>query len=244
VNGDVLVLCYHAVSESFPSELSVSPERLEAQLRLLIERGYLGVTFAEAVADGGGGKKLAVTFDDAFVSVLELAFPILTRLGVRGTVFAPTEYVGTDGPMSWPGIDDWVGGPHERELTPMSWEDLRALADAGWEVGSHTRTHPRLTGVDDDRELALELEGSRRACEERLGRSCLSLAYPYGDIDDRVVAAARAAGYRQAATLPTRWHQATRLAWPRVWVGPGDDERRFKRKASRLVRRARLVARR
>ena len=239
---DVLVLCYHAVSESFPSELSVGPERLEAQLRLLIERGYEGVTFAEAVENGAGGRKVAVTFDDAYLSVRDLAFPILSRLGLRGTVFAPTEYVGIDGPMSWPGIDDWVGGPHERELRPMSWEDLRGLADAGWEVGSHTRTHPRLTEVDDDGALALELDGSRQACEDRLGRSCPSLAYPYGDVDDRVVAAARAAGYRQAATLPARWHQATRLAWPRVWVGPADDERRFKLKVSRLARGARLVA--
>jgi peptidoglycan/xylan/chitin deacetylase (PgdA/CDA1 family) len=242
--SDVLVLCYHAVSESFPSELSVTPDRLEAQLRLLIERGYEGVTFAEAVENVLGGRRFAATFDDAYLSVRDLAFPILSRLGVRATVFAPTDYVGADGAMSWPGIDDWLGGPHEQELRPMSWEDLRGLADARWEIGSHTRTHPRLTQVDDDGALARELVGSRKECEERLGRSCQSLAYPYGDLDDRVVAATRAAGYAQAATLPARWHRATPLEWPRVWVGRADDERRFKLKVSPLVRQARLVARR
>ena len=47
--------------------------------------------------------------------------------------------------MTWPGIDHWIGGPHETELVPMSWEELATLAAAGWEVGAHTRTHPHMT---------------------------------------------------------------------------------------------------
>ena len=51
--------------------------------------------------------------------------------------------------MAWPGIDQWLGGPHEAELMPMSWDELRRLAEAGWEIGSHSRTHPMLTQLDD-----------------------------------------------------------------------------------------------
>ena len=93
---------------------------------------------------------LAVTFDDAYRSVIELAFPILSRLGLVGTVFVPTRFAGGEEPMSWPGIDQWVGGPHERELVPMSWEELGRLAEAGWEIGSPHVSHPRLTQVADD----------------------------------------------------------------------------------------------
>lgn len=95
-------------------------------------------------------KTLAITFDDCFCSVLEIAFPILERMDLPGTVFVPTAFAGRPRPMSWGGnIDCWLGGPHEHELLPMSWEELGALARSGWEIGSHTRSHPRLTGGRD-----------------------------------------------------------------------------------------------
>src|SRR5256885_10994213 len=140
--GDVLVLTYHAVSERWPAELSVIPDRLEWQLRTLLDRGYRGATFTEAVSAPPAPRTVAVTFDDAYRSVLKLAFPILCRLGLVGTVFAPTDFIGREGPMAWPGIDRWLGGPHEPELVPLSWTELGVLVETGWEIGSPTRTHP------------------------------------------------------------------------------------------------------
>ena len=136
-----------------------------------------------------------MTFDDAFLSVYEQAYPIMARLGLPGTVFVPTSLIGTGEPMAWPGIDEWLGGPYESELVGMSWQQATELADDGWEVGSHTRTHPHLTQVHGEN-LAQELQGSREDLEQRLSRPCPSLAYPYGDVDERVVEAAAQAGYR------------------------------------------------
>src|SRR5207248_2492572 len=116
----------------------------ERQLSLLHRRGFRGVTVAEALTDPPAGRVLAVTFDDAYRSVLELARPILESLGMVASVYVVTGWAERPGPMSWPGIDQWVGGPHEQELACMGWDELRSLADGGWEVGSHTRSHPRL----------------------------------------------------------------------------------------------------
>src|SRR3954465_12555075 len=119
---------------------------------------------------------------------------MLDAAGYPATVYAPTAYLDTpERPLSWNGIEQGQGGPHERELLPMSWDQLRELADAGWEIGAHTRTHPHLTEVGDE-ELRVELGESKATVEERLGRPCPTLAYPYGDYDERVVAAAGAAG--------------------------------------------------
>jgi peptidoglycan/xylan/chitin deacetylase (PgdA/CDA1 family) len=233
--SDVLVLCYHAVSERWPADLSITPPALEQQLGLLVRRGYRGVTFTEAVTGPSDGKVLAVTFDDAYRSVIERGMPILERLGLPGSVFVPTDFAGGERPMSWPGIEQWRGGEFERELVPMSWEELRRLAGEGWEVGSHTRSHPHLTRLGDA-DLAAELRDSRAACEQHLDRACESLAYPYGDHDERVVAAADAAGYRVAGTLPSRFVSRNPLSWPRVGVYHGDDGRRFRAKVSRVVR--------
>jgi peptidoglycan/xylan/chitin deacetylase (PgdA/CDA1 family) len=237
--SDALFLCYHALSERWTSDLSIRPELLERQLRLLVARGYRGATFGDAVAGAAAGRTLAVTFDDAFSSVFRLARPILAELGLPGTVFVPTSFAEGGLPLRWPGIEQWSDGPHAEELTAMSWEELAELADEGWEVGSHTRTHPRLTTLDHAR-LMDELRGSREACERALDRPCRSIAYPYGDVDDRVSDAARAAGYAAGAALPEAPHAFRPLEVPRIGVYEKDRPARFRIKVSPLVRRARV----
>lgn len=233
------MLCYHALSPDWPAALSTTPERFEEQLEWLVGRGYRGATFAQALSDPPAKRTLAVTFDDGYRSVLELAKPIMDRLGLPGSIYVPTSHAGKPGPMVWEGIDQWLGGPHEHELHCLGWDELRGLADAGWEVGSHTRSHPHLTRLGDP-ELADELEGSRAACEEGLGRPCRTIAYPYGDVDARVVEAARRAGYQAAASLPTgRFSRGEPLDWPRVGVYNADDLRRFKVKSAAPLRRLR-----
>lgn len=231
-----VVLCYHALSHTWPAALSTTPARFEAQLRHLLRRGHRGATFGEAVAAGARERLVVPTFDDAFASVIELAFPIMSRLGVPGTVFVPTDYPDQPPPMAWDGTDRWLGGPHEDELRCMSWEELDRLAEAGWEIGSHTRSHPRLTQLDDE-SLAAELEGSRTACEQRLGRPCRSLAYPYGDWDERVASAAGAAGYESAATLAASAPEGRPLAWPRIGIYNKDATWRWRLKLSPLAAR-------
>lgn len=143
--SDVLVLAYHAVSPTWKAALSVTPETLEAQLTRLVNRGWHGATFTEAVLRPPYQRTLAVTFDDAFKSVLVWAQPILARLGLRATVFVPTAFMSRRQPLLWPGIDDWLDTEFASELEGMCWEDLPTLVLQGWEIGSHTCTHPKLT---------------------------------------------------------------------------------------------------
>jgi peptidoglycan/xylan/chitin deacetylase (PgdA/CDA1 family) len=234
--GELLVLCYHAVSEEFPAPLSVSPDTLRNQLGLLVRRGYRGATFSDSIGEPREGKTLAVTFDDAYRSVIERALPILAEYGLPGTVFAPTAYIGAESPMRWPGIDRWHGTAHEAELIPCSWPELERLLDAGWEVGSHTRTHPRLPDLTDS-ELMAELSESRRDCEQRLGVACRSIAYPYGAVDERVADAVAAAGYSFGGELPGSFRTPSApLRWPRVGVYHRDRQWRFLLKTAVLMR--------
>jgi peptidoglycan/xylan/chitin deacetylase (PgdA/CDA1 family) len=235
---DAIVLCYHALSPTWQAALSTTPVRFERQISLLIARGYRPVTFTEATRAQSGERVMAITFDDAYRSVLALARPILERHSAPATVFAPTDFIGSERPMSWAGIDHWLSGPHASELTPMSWSELRALADAGWEIGSHTASHPHLTQVEEHR-LDDELQRSKATCEQQLACPCVSLAYPYGDVDRRVVAATARAGYETAAALPSRIDSRDPLDWPRVGVYHADDELRFRLKVSPAVLRLR-----
>jgi peptidoglycan/xylan/chitin deacetylase (PgdA/CDA1 family) len=232
------VPCYHALSADWPADLSITPESFEAQLEWLVRRGYRGATFSEAVTSAPGTKIVAATFDDAYRSVIELALPIMRRLGLPGTVFVPTAWPGRDEPMTWPGMEQWLAGPHEPELGCMSWDELRALADEGWEIGSHTHSHPKLPQIADA-ELRDELRRSRQLCEEHMGRPCPSIAYPYGAYDERVAAAAGEAGYSHGATLKASIPRPGPLTWPRVGIYHGDRPWRWRLKLSPLVARAR-----
>ena len=90
-----------------------------------------------------------------------------------------------------PPLPPWAG--------MMSWEQLRALARAGHEIGSHSMTHPLLPQCDE-RTIAFEVGESRRVLEAQLGTPIESFCYPNGDQDERCRQAVAAAGYRCAVT--------------------------------------------
>jgi peptidoglycan/xylan/chitin deacetylase (PgdA/CDA1 family) len=223
---DVLILCYHSVSESWPALTSVTPSALREHVGWLAARGYRGTTFSDAVLTPPAARTVAFTFDDAHRSVLELAHPILSAAGWPATVFVPTDYATEQRPLDWPGLEQWRGGAWERELACLSWSELERLAGDGWEIGSHTCSHPRLSTLAAE-DIEDELRRSRAEIERRLHRPCETLAYPYSDHNERVVRAVRAAGYRLAATAPKHRAQPLPLLWPRPVVSRHDVDFRF-----------------
>jgi peptidoglycan/xylan/chitin deacetylase (PgdA/CDA1 family) len=227
---EILVLCYHAVSASWHASTAVRLDHFEQQLADLVGRGYSGMTFSAALTAPVSERVLAVTFDDAHRSILKLAAPAMARLGVPGTVFVPTGYAGTERPMAWDGYDVWLGTEHEAELRCLGWGELKGLVDQGWEVGSHTHSHPRLPELGDA-EIAAELTESRRECEAHLGVPCRSIAYPYGAYDDRVMRLALEAGYSYGASVPRHAAIPLPMAWPRVGVYRGESARRLRLRA-------------
>jgi peptidoglycan/xylan/chitin deacetylase (PgdA/CDA1 family) len=240
LGSDILVLCYHAVSPTWGAASSVTPDALERQLAWLVGKRWRGATFHDAVLNRPTGRTLVVSFDDAFVSVLHRAYPILSALGLPATVFAPTSFMSRRQSLSWPGIETW-GQTNVAELESMCWDDLGVLAEAGWEIGSHTRTHPHLTQLGDELVRA-ELADSRADVARHLGHPCQTIAYPYGDVDDRVAEFAKAAGYAAGAALTARLPNLGSLRWPRVGVYQTDAMWRFRAKASRTTRLLRATS--
>jgi peptidoglycan/xylan/chitin deacetylase (PgdA/CDA1 family) len=203
---------------------------------MLVRHGYVGATFAEVIRGEAAAKSVSVTFDDGFRSVFQHAFPVLSELGLRGTIFVPAGLMGLGKPMRWRGLDQWLGTQWEEELMPATWDELRQLRDAGWEIASHTWSHARLPQVNDDT-LATELVRSREKLAEEIGDPCETLAYPYGDYDARVQAATRDAGYAAAASM--RPGPELPYAWPRIGIYSLDEGVRYRLKASPTVRRLR-----
>ena len=214
---DVLVLCYHGIA---PGSLhgEVTPDVFHAQLGHLARRGYRWTTFTDAVLGADAERVAAITFDDGIASAVEHGLPVLDDFGAPGTMFLTVEMLG------WGGRLDAAGAAR--------------LAERGWEIGSHTLTHPVLTNVDDGT-LEGELRESKRQLESLVG-PCTAVSYPTGRCDGRVVAAAKDAGYLAGAALEGGTAVPPGpLAWPRVGVRGDDSMRVFRVKTSRAVRSVR-----
>jgi peptidoglycan/xylan/chitin deacetylase (PgdA/CDA1 family) len=85
----------------------------------------------------------------------------------------------------------------------MNWEDLRAVAAEGVEIGCHTESHPILTRLESQAELEREIKGAKQSLEESLRLPVRHFCYPNGkspDINDTVVNSVRDAGFDSAVT--------------------------------------------
>jgi peptidoglycan/xylan/chitin deacetylase (PgdA/CDA1 family) len=84
----------------------------------------------------------------------------------------------------------------------MSWSEVRALAERGHEIGSHSVTHELMPQLDDAA-LGHEASVSKQQIEAAIGAPVSSYCYPNGSSDARCEAAVACAGYDNAVT--TRW---------------------------------------
>lgn len=231
---DAVFLGYHSVVDDGPAFLSLRTDIFTSQLDFLARKGYRSGSKAdlEALAEGrrNGGRKAFFTFDDGFLDTYETSRALLARHGYTGFVFVLPGHLDDGAALDWPEVAGEVG-PHAAVMRSMTWEMAEEMAREGWEIGSHTLTHARLTDLDDDA-LRHELVESRRLIVERLG-GCDTLAYPFGDWDRRVEQAAAEAGYRYAFTLPIQAQAgATALSIPRLTVDDRDKGAVFRAKVS------------
>lgn len=224
-----LVVCYHSVSDHWPHALAVTTRSFERQLRSLLLRGYRPVP-ADGLL-GSSPRGLHVTFDDAFRDVLDVVSAMRT-LGVEATVFASTSFADEGRVFDIPELAD-EAATHRERLATMSWDDLRELGALGFEVGSHTVTHAHLPELGDE-ELDRELVDSRARIQDELGRPCRLLAYPYGEHDARIQAAARRAGYDAAFALWAGSDLGNAYAYPRIDFYRRDSQLRARLKTSFL----------
>ena len=110
---------------------------------------------------------------------------------MTGTVYVVSSAIG--------GINEWDSRAGDMREPMMSLAQIKELAEAGFEIGSHTVSHPHLTTISDE-QLQREIVDSKRALEDITGKEVVSFSYPYGDLDERVIDAVMAAGYKNAVS--------------------------------------------
>ena len=209
---------YHSIGSPDQS-LSVAPSEFQAEVAWLHRAGFHAVTLQRWWDSWHGGSALparpvVISLDDGFANWYTNALPILRA-------------------YRWPADIELIASRYgTSDVTPHM---LSALVDRyGWELDSHTMTHPHLAEVSN-RELRREVAGSRHFFQ-RLGYQVNFFCYPFGQYDGRVVAAVKAAGYLAATTvIPGVASPAdNRYLLPRISVPGGLGVAGLKAKFSRF----------
>ena len=189
VRPSLTVLYYHAVPDSYA-------ENFERQMRSLAQYTHAmaaDLSNAELQPKTLNRPLVAVTFDDAFESVLDNAIPILGKYNIPCTIFVPTACMG--GPPNWE--METTADATERVAAP---ERLRNLPANIVAIGSHSVRHPHLSRLPAT-QVTRELEDSKLLLGSLLEREITTLAFPYGDYNSGVVTLCKDAGYKYVFTI-------------------------------------------
>lgn len=226
------ILMYHKIQPQRDehTDLAVTVDAFRAQVEYLRRRGYRSLPLSELAQAvhrrvSVPVRSVVFTFDDAYRSVLEYAQPILAAAGFTATIFVASGAVGK--------YNFWDEDKNVPRTECLDLKGLQALAQAGWEIGSHTVTHANLGELAAE-PLRRELEESKRDLQAWLGCRVQALSYPYGVWNAAVRAAAEKAGYTSACAISPDTASVTSdlLALRRIYVKPGDSPAVFGRKCS------------
>lgn len=189
----IAILFYHRIADAHPNDWTLSIQAFRRQLDWLAKR-FDFVSLAEAqrrLREGVSRRPaVAITFDDGYGENCENAIPLLLRRNIPFTYFVSTRI-----------IEDQSAFPHDLatgvRLRPNTITEIRAMADAGVEIGAHTRTHADLGRSTDSTWLREEIIGSIEDLQRWTGRRPQSFAFPFGQTDNltpEAMAIARDAG--------------------------------------------------
>jgi peptidoglycan/xylan/chitin deacetylase (PgdA/CDA1 family) len=192
------ILNYHNIAIA-PSgmqmpRLYVSPLQFDRHLWWLRRVGLVGVTLSEGIRrlhTRNAKRCVALTFDDGYADNVVNAAPILAEYGFGATCFVVSERIGAHN--TWDA--ELLGG----RKSLMNEAQLKTWVEAGFEVGSHTCTHPDLTTLPRDTVME-ELVSSRKALHRLIGAPILTFCYPFGRLNADLVWCVERAGYQLAVT--------------------------------------------
>lgn len=168
----------------------VTPGLFKHQLDFLTRRGCENISLQKITLNSETQEnKFAITFDDGYLSVFEEACPILSSRNMTATIFTVTDVIG--------GINEWDHRRGDRSEPMMTAKQIVEISNAGFEIGSHTLSHPHLSELPEAR-LLHEVKDSKNKLEDIIQKPVVSFSYPYGDYNKRVIEIVKESGYKYA----------------------------------------------
>ncbi|MDO7846604.1 polysaccharide deacetylase family protein [Hymenobacter sp. M29] len=205
--GYIPVLMYHKIPDAplaTKHQIYVTKENFERHLAYFKKRKLTPITFADYLQYARGERPLSafparpliLTFDDGYLDNYTNLLPLMQQYGYRGVLYLLGDFEVRYN--QW----DLAADPTEPRADIMDCEQKQAFVAAGWEIGAHTMSHPHLTTLTLP-EAASEIQRSKAALETALQTEIVSFAYPFGDLNEAVKDAVRAAGFALGVSTDT-----------------------------------------
>lgn len=196
-DGGLPILTYHKLgprpSGARLKGLFLSSRLFDRQLAELGQAGFKSASLDDlATAHEPGARRIVLTFDDGFRSVVDYGLDALARHKFTAVQFLVADRIGA--------ANDWDAAHGEVQEPLMGDAEVRDWLAAGHAIGSHTLTHPRLTTLPPKRARE-EIAASRKRLEDRFGVAIRHFCYPYGDFSQAVRDLVEEAGYATACTV-------------------------------------------
>ncbi len=194
-SAPVIVLFYHRVADSFPNPWTMSCDKFSRQITWL--KKHVDLISLEEVQhrlrqSRNNRTAVSITFDDGYAENCRYALPLLIHERIPCTYFVTANNVLQGTSFAH---DIAVARP----LPVNTIQQLQALANAGVEIGAHSRSHPDLGDVHDDRVLHDEIVSARNDLQNCLSRPIRYFAFPFGkhsNLNRAAFQMARNAGYQ------------------------------------------------
>ena len=190
----VVILFYHRIADECFNTWTVSNATFARQIDWLQDHFEL-ISLEESqrrIREGRNASPcVSITFDDAYAENCRHAVPLMIRRRIPCTYFVTLDNVLTGRPFA----HDLAMG---NDCPPNTIEQLRMMADAGFEIGAHCRGHVDLGMVHDAARLHDEVVAARQELEDALRRRVRYFAFPFGqyrNLRSDVFTLARESGY-------------------------------------------------
>lgn len=193
-------LMYHKIDRPTPDVkikgAFTSPQKFEKQICYLKRKGVRFATVSKMIEhyhEHGRfpERTVSLTFDDGWKDNYINAFPIIKKHNVCATIFIVPSVLGT--------TTDLITADGEGPREHMTADNVREMAEAGVEFGSHTMHH-KLLHKATDAEVEYEIRESKNAITDVSKNDCRVFAYPAGFVTDVAARVAADAGYIAALT--------------------------------------------
>ena len=201
----VIILFYHRIADDHPNPWTMSRHDFKTQVDWLQDNFDI-VSLEECqhriLKRGNFRPTLAITFDDGYAENCEYALPLLVERRIPVTYFVTTDNTFNQKPFQ----HDIENG---RPLPTNTIESLMAMDRAGIEIGAHTRTHPDLGKVNDERVLVDEVVAASIELEAVIGNRIRYFAFPFGqthNLNAKVFGMLREVGFMGVCSAYGGWN--------------------------------------
>lgn len=188
-SSSAVIFVYHHISDDTPAITSISPERFVEHLNFLQQQNFTIWSLTQLIDAQQQhrnipDKVVSITFDDAYQSIYQQAYPELKKRGLPFTVFVSPNDV------------------DEQHHYQMSWDQLREMSNHGATIANHSFYHLHLLQKEHQEShaqwltrVSVDIESAQQRIKQEIGSDYRFFAFPYGEYNSDLKDLIKQLGY-------------------------------------------------